>query len=68
MRVLFNGASAIRPKTGVGHTTAQLHHALTSLFPHETFWLYPGKRVRKVATRFFKPTPPASSQSPPKPA
>jgi alpha-1,3-rhamnosyl/mannosyltransferase len=68
MRVLFNGASAIRPKTGVGHTTAQLHNALTSLFPHETFWLYPGKRVRNFATRLFKPAASASSQSPPKPA
>ena len=25
MRILFNGASAIRPKTGVGHTTMNLH-------------------------------------------
>jgi alpha-1,3-rhamnosyl/mannosyltransferase len=66
--VLFNGASAIRPKTGVGHTTAQLHHALTAAFPEHTFWLYPGERVRQFAGRFFKPAPrPTGSVSPPKP-
>ncbi len=69
MRVLFNGASAIRPKTGVGHTTANLHRALASSFPQDTFWLYPGERVRGAAARFFKPKPrPTGAVSPPKPA
>ncbi len=68
MRVLFNGASAIRPKTGVGHTTAHLHHALTETFPDETFWLYPGERVRRLAAKFFKPAArPTVAISPPKP-
>lgn len=69
MRVLFNGASAIRPKTGVGHTTANLHAALTRLSPQDTFWLYPGERIRRFATRCFKPTArPTGSAAPPKPA
>ena len=50
MRVLFNGASAIRPKTGVGHTTANLHRALAAAFPDDTFWLYPGERVRRFGS------------------
>lgn len=69
MRVLFNGASAIRPKTGVGHTTANLHRALTQLAPNDTFWSYPGERARRLAGRFFKPTPrPTGSTTPPKAA
>ncbi|MCE9563128.1 MAG: glycosyltransferase family 4 protein [Planctomycetes bacterium] len=69
MRVLFNGASAIRPKTGVGHTTANLHRALTTAFPNETFWLYPGERIRHTAAKLFKPKPrPTGAISPPKPA
>jgi glycosyltransferase involved in cell wall biosynthesis len=68
MRVLFNGASAIRPKTGVGHTTANLHRALVRVAPADTFWLYPGGRARSLAARFFKPAPrPSGSVSPPKP-
>jgi glycosyltransferase involved in cell wall biosynthesis len=66
MRVLFNGASAIRPKTGVGHTTANLHRALVAEFPRDAFWLYPGDRARRFAARFFKPSA-RSSGSPPKP-
>jgi glycosyltransferase involved in cell wall biosynthesis len=69
MRVLFNGASAIRPKTGVGHTTANLHAALARLSPQDTFWLYPGERVRRFAARCFKPTArPTGSTAPPKPS
>lgn len=69
MRVLFNGASAIRPKTGVGHTTANLHHALVRAAPDDTFWLYPGERARRAAARVFKPPVRATgSVSPPKPA
>jgi len=69
MRILFNGASAIRPKTGVGHTTANLHRALASAFPKDKFWLYPGERVRRRVTRLFKPAVrPTGTISPPKPA
>jgi alpha-1,3-rhamnosyl/mannosyltransferase len=68
MRVLFNGASAIRPKTGVGHTTAHLHRALAAVSPADTFWLYPGEQARNLAARFFKPpVQPTGSVSPPKP-
>jgi alpha-1,3-rhamnosyl/mannosyltransferase len=69
MRVLFNGASAIRPKAGVGHTTANLHRALAAAFPRDRFWLYPGDRVRAAACRLFRPAArPAGTLSPPKPA
>lgn len=69
MRVLFNGASAIRPKTGVGHTTMNLHRALSTLSPSDTFWCYPGERIRNLAGRFFKPAArPTASARPPKPA
>ena len=68
MRVLFNGASAIRPKTGVGHTTANLHRALSGEFPSDLFWLYPGAFARKVAARLFGPKHRGASASPPKPA
>ncbi|MBA4189151.1 MAG: glycosyltransferase family 1 protein [Planctomycetaceae bacterium] len=68
MRVLFNGASAIRPKTGVGHTTANLHRALTAIYPQDTFWLYPGRWIRQTASRCFKPAQrPTGAVSPPKP-
>ncbi len=53
MRVLFNGASAIRPKTGVGHTTANLHRALVQMAPDDRFWLYPGSTAQRLATRIF---------------
>lgn len=69
MRVLFNGASAIRPKSGVGHTTVQLHSALSEISPADHFWLYPGSRIRSFASRNQKPTrPTTASISPPKPA
>lgn len=69
MRVLFNGASAIRPKTGVGHTTANLHRALIHRAPNDTFWSYPGERTRRVAGRLLKPAArPAGSTAPPKAA
>jgi len=42
MRVLFNGASALRRRTGVGHTAWYLYRALVRQAPQEQFWLYPG--------------------------
>ena len=69
MRVLFNGASAIRPKSGVGHTTVQLHSALTEVSSADLFWLYPGSTIRSLVSRTQKNTRPATgSISPPKPA
>ena len=53
MRVLFNGVSAIKPRSGVGHTTANLHRALAEHFPNETFWLYPGETISRTARRMI---------------
>lgn len=68
MRVLFNGASSIRPKTGVGHTTANLYRALTLHAPSDTIWLYPGEGARRIAARCFPAASrPTGSNPPPKP-
>jgi len=45
MRVVMNGVSALKARTGVGHTTHQLHRALIEAHPHDTFWLYPGDTI-----------------------
>jgi alpha-1,3-rhamnosyl/mannosyltransferase len=50
MRVLINGVCTLKPKTGVGHTTAELHRALMRLYG-ERFWLYPGEAISRVARR-----------------
>lgn len=55
MRVLFNGVTLLKPKTGIAHAAANLHAALVAGFPADTFWLYPGARVARFAGRFFKP-------------
>jgi glycosyltransferase involved in cell wall biosynthesis len=69
MRVLFNGTSTIRQKSGVGHTTNNLHRALTAISPSDEFWLYPGGTVRTLASLFLKPgSRPTKSVAPPKPA
>ncbi len=54
MRVIFNGVSAIKPKTGVGHTTVYLHRALTERSPDDSFWLYPGEAVASVGKRILQ--------------
>lgn len=54
MRVLINGACLIRPRTGVGHTTANLHRSLEQTFPTDTFWLYPGGMLGEVASRVLR--------------
>jgi alpha-1,3-rhamnosyl/mannosyltransferase len=54
MRVILNGVSALKPKTGVGHTTANLHRALADLGTGDSFWLYPGAMASRVATRLLK--------------
>lgn len=69
MRVLFNGTSTIRPKSGVGHTTLNLHRALTAISAGDDIWLYPGPAIRRLASRFLKPAPrPLGPVSPPKSA
>jgi len=52
--VLFNGVTALKPKTGIAHAAANLHRALIETFPDDTFWLYPGERVARLARRFFR--------------
>jgi alpha-1,3-rhamnosyl/mannosyltransferase len=54
MRVILNGVSALKPKTGVGHTTANLHRALAGLGTGDSFWLYPGAMASRVAARLLK--------------
>jgi glycosyltransferase involved in cell wall biosynthesis len=66
MRVLFNGVTALKPKTGIAHAAANLHRALVETFPDDTFWLYPGDRLTRLARTFFrvdgKPAGAASAQ------
>ncbi len=54
MRVLFNGVTLLKPKTGIAHAAANLHAALATDFPADTFWLYPGQRAARFAGRFFR--------------
>ncbi|MFO0806811.1 MAG: glycosyltransferase family 1 protein [Gemmataceae bacterium] len=54
MRVILNGVSALKPKTGVGHTTVNLHRALVDASRGDAFWLYPGSAVSAVASRMLK--------------
>ncbi len=69
MRVLFNGTSTIRAKSGVGHTTTQLHQALCALAPKDEFWLYPGNALRRLASHYLKPqVQQTGTIAPPKPA
>ena len=61
MRVILNGVSALKPKTGVGHTTANLHRALTEQGGEDAYWLYPGEWVGGVVRRVMgRPDAPAS--------
>jgi alpha-1,3-rhamnosyl/mannosyltransferase len=55
VRVLFNGVTLLKPKTGIAHAAANLHSALGANFPEDTFWLYPGERAARLTRRFFKP-------------
>ena len=53
MRVLLNGVSTLRAKTGVGHTTANLHRALCDAATgDDTFWMYPGRTIARATGRF----------------
>lgn len=68
MRVLFNGVTTLKPKTGIAHAAANLHAALVSTFPEDSFWLYPGARVTRTAQRFFRAdTAPPKSGAPGRP-
>jgi alpha-1,3-rhamnosyl/mannosyltransferase len=61
VRVLFNGVTLLKPKTGIAHAAANLHTALAANYPSDNFWLYPGATASRLAGRFFKPksSPPA---------
>ena len=62
MRVILNGVPTLKPKTGVGHTTAYLHQALCERSHDDTFWLYPGERISTAAKRLLrKPNGPAAA-------
>jgi len=55
VRVLFNGVTLLKPKTGIAHAAANLHAALVAGHPTDTFWLYPGAGVARLAGRVFRP-------------
>jgi len=67
MRVIINGLSALKPKTGVGHHVAELAHALQQLNGEDAFTLYPGsyfsRQIRAVQGGAKKP----ANASKPKP-
>jgi alpha-1,3-rhamnosyl/mannosyltransferase len=69
VRVLFNGITTLKPKTGIAHAAANLHTALLANYPTDTFWLYPGARATRLAQRFFQPRPqqPSTPTAPAKP-
>lgn len=50
MRVLLNGLSTLKAKTGVGHHIADLHAALGNAEPDSEFILYPGDTLRRLAS------------------
>ena len=62
MRVLFNGVTLLKPRTGIAHAAANVHAALVASHPTDTFWLYPGASAARLAGRFFRPSnkPPAA--------
>ena len=64
MRVILNGVSALKPKTGVGHTTANLHRALVKQGTPDQFWLYPGETISRIARRALQPQPGANKPPP----
>lgn len=67
MRVLFNGVTLLKPRTGIAHAAANVHAALVANHPEDTFWLYPGATVARLASRAFKPSgkPPAARPAKP---
>lgn len=56
MRVLFNGVTLLKPRTGIAHAAANVHAALVAAHPDDTFWLYPGATAARLAGRAFKPS------------
>lgn len=56
MRVLLNGVTLLKPRTGIAHAAANLHAALREQYPTDTFWLYPGAMATQLARRCFKPS------------
>ena len=60
MRVILNGVSALKPKTGVGHTTVNLHTALVESSRGDEFWLFPGSLLSRAASRLLGRKPKTS--------
>jgi glycosyltransferase involved in cell wall biosynthesis len=50
MRVILNGVSALKPKTGVGHTTVNLHRALCEPKSDDRYWLFPGDALSRIGS------------------
>ncbi len=50
MRVVINGLAALKTRTGVGHYVARLHEQLAADSRGDSFSLYPGETLGKVAT------------------
>jgi len=50
MRVLLNGLSTLKAKTGVGHHVADLHAALGGADPESKFTLYPGEALLRLVS------------------
>jgi alpha-1,3-rhamnosyl/mannosyltransferase len=68
VRVLFNGVTLLRPKTGIAHAAANLHAALAANYPADSFWLYPGGRAARLARRLVGgPDPSAAPAAPARP-
>ena len=55
VRVLFNGVTLLKPRTGIAHAAANVHAALAAAHPDDTFYLYPGSTISRAAARLFKP-------------
>lgn len=55
MRVLFNGVTLLKPRTGIAHAAANVHAALAAAHPNDTFYLYPGSTISGIAARAFAP-------------
>lgn len=63
MRVLINGLSTLKAKTGVGHHIADLYAALGHADPASEFTLYPGEMLRDLAVRKKSKTQAAPAKS-----
>ncbi len=66
MRVLINGLSTLKAKTGVGHHIADLHAALSAAEPGSEFTLYPGEMLGAWAKGRASKSKGVSESTPPR--